>query len=158
MRSIYSSVPCRFRFLPAAMFFVAAVVVLRSPAPLDAQNPINQPINNVNNNNNNNNNFNNGYGFNQAVGGISIKSDGLIENASVDALCICAPHNDLSRKMLRRNKTPQAFPAAVQIELYQSLKQIRHDAGRLARAALCLSDQRLATKSRQNDLGALTPP
>ncbi len=106
MRSIYSSVPCRFRFLPAAMFFVAAVVVLRSPAPLDAQNPINQPINNVNNNNNNNNNFNNGYGFNQAVGGISIKSDGLIENASVDAL------NKLSAKRAELAKVPADLNAA----------------------------------------------
>jgi hypothetical protein len=60
--------------------------------------------------------------------------------------------------MLRCNKTPRAFPAAVQIELYQSLNQIRHDAGRGARGALCLSDQRLDKKSRQNDPRALTPP
>ncbi len=45
---------------------LATVVILRSPVPLYAQYS--------------------GYGVNQAVGGISIKSDGLIENAGIDKL------------------------------------------------------------------------
>ena len=83
--------------LPTAIIFIAAVIALESPPPLKAQGGKNNNNNNaVNNNNNNNNNANNnnnnagllygGYGVNQAVGGISIKSDGLIENASVDKL------------------------------------------------------------------------
>jgi len=85
--------------LSAAFILVAAVVF---PRPLNAQ--ANRNFNNPNpNNNNNNNNNNNGVGngngntgvggavgipvgFQQAVGGISIKSDGLIENAGVDTL------------------------------------------------------------------------
>ena len=51
--------------VPAAILLLAAAVVIQSPAPLAAQ-------------------YNGGY--QQAVGGISIKSDGLIENASVDTL------------------------------------------------------------------------
>jgi hypothetical protein len=46
------------------MLVFAAAIALQSPAPLDAQLA----------------------NFNQAVGGVSIKSDGLIENASVDTL------------------------------------------------------------------------
>ena len=55
-----------FGVLPAAILFLAAVVAIQSPAPLDAQ-------------------IVGGY-YQQAVGGISIKSDGLIENAGVDML------------------------------------------------------------------------
>ena len=61
----YSPRPCYFRVLPAAILFLAAAIALESPAPVHAQY---------------------GYGNERAVGGISIKSDGLLENASVDTL------------------------------------------------------------------------
>ncbi len=57
---------CRLRGLAVATVVLATVVILRSPVPLYAQYS--------------------GYGVNQAVGGISIKSDGLIENAGIDKL------------------------------------------------------------------------
>jgi len=55
-----------FSVLPAAILFFATAVALQSPRPLHGQ-----LIN---------------AGVQQAVGGISIKADGLIENASVDTL------------------------------------------------------------------------
>jgi hypothetical protein len=60
--------------------------------------------------------------------------------------------------LLRRNKTPQAFPAGVRIEFYQSLKQIRDDAGRIAQFALRPPDQWLAARSGRNGARALTSP
>ena len=53
-----------FHLLPTVALLLAAAIALRA-APAEAQV---------------------GYGYQQAVGGISIKSDGLIENASVDTL------------------------------------------------------------------------
>jgi hypothetical protein len=60
--------------------------------------------------------------------------------------------------MLRRNNSPQVLPATVQIAPYQSLKDIRDDAGRVPHAALYPSDQWLDAKRRQNSTCALTPP
>ncbi len=60
--------------------------------------------------------------------------------------------------MLRCNKTPQALFAAAWSEFYQSLKQICDDATCASRPSLRLSDQSLAAQSRQNRVGALTPP
>jgi len=54
-----------FHALPTAILLCAAAIILQSPAPLDAQ-------------------F--FPGLQRAVGGISIRSDGLIENANVDVL------------------------------------------------------------------------
>ncbi|MGO9111052.1 MAG: DUF1598 domain-containing protein [Thermoguttaceae bacterium] len=66
MRSSHPSTYCHFSVLPIAILLFAAAIALESPSLLDAQVV--------------------GYGYQQAVGGISIKSDGLIENASVDTL------------------------------------------------------------------------
>ncbi len=73
----------RFSILPTVVLYSAAVLALQSQPPLYAQ--ANKNNNNNNNNNNNLNGF--GIGFAQpAVGGIWIKSDGLIENAGVETL------------------------------------------------------------------------
>ncbi len=66
MRFSHSFLHRHFRVLPAAILLFAAAIVLQSPRA--AEGPAV------------------GVGFQQAVGGISIKSDGLIENASVDIL------------------------------------------------------------------------
>jgi hypothetical protein len=60
--------------------------------------------------------------------------------------------------MLQRNNAPQACPATAQIEFYQSLNDILHDAGRVVRKAFRVSDQWLDAKIRPNDAGALTLP
>ncbi len=93
MRFCHLSVRRHFRVLSTAMLFFAVAIMMGLPAEVNAQagkKPAPAPPNN--NNNNNNNNPNNGFiggfvnGIVPAVGGISIKSDGLIENASVDTL------------------------------------------------------------------------
>ncbi len=67
MRFSHPPMHRHFRFLPAAAaLLLAAAAAIQSPAPLEAQ-----IVNGV---------------VTQAVGGISIKSDGLIENAGVDVL------------------------------------------------------------------------
>ena len=65
MRFSHSFLHRHFRVLPPAILLFAAAIVLQTPAPLKAQL---------------------GVAFQNAVGGIWIKSDGLIESASVDIL------------------------------------------------------------------------
>jgi hypothetical protein len=64
MPSSHPSTHRHFHLLPTVALLLAAAIALQA-APVEAQS---------------------GYGYQQAVGGISIKSDGLIENASVDTL------------------------------------------------------------------------
>jgi hypothetical protein len=84
MRFSRLSIHRRFHVLPAATLLCAAVVAFQSPAPLDAQ-----LIN---------------AGYQQAVGGISIRSDGVIENASVDTL---------NKLAAQRAKLVQEVPAGL---------------------------------------------
>ena len=68
MRLNHPSLHCRFRVVPAAILLLAGAVVLEFSSSLYAQG---QLVNGV---------------IQQPVGGISIKPDGLIENASVDTM------------------------------------------------------------------------
>jgi len=92
----HPSVRRRLGVLPTAIVFLVAAIEFPLPALVHAQAARNN-ANNANNANNGNNNTNNNtgtttgtgffpIGYQQAVGGISIKSDGLIENAGVDTL------------------------------------------------------------------------
>ncbi len=85
MRFNHSSAFSHFRALPMVVFVFVAAIALGLPLLVNAQQqPINQVIAPGNPNAANAAAFNSI--FQQPVGGISIKSDGLIENAGVDRL------------------------------------------------------------------------
>ena len=89
MRFSHPSTRRHFGVLPTAVFLLAAAVVLVSPDPVRAQ-------------------FANNGLIQQPVGGISIKSDGLIENAGVDA-------NIVAQRARLLKKAPADLNAAVSL-------------------------------------------